>query len=156
VQNLIESLPSTESNINLHNDRLLAYHNIERNATDQKTRFDKTCRNNHKYEAGDYVFIPKSNARTGKLEAQFRGPYKIIEVLPGDRFRVENRRFKRGPLVVPLDRIKRWPGEWSGPEAVSPEGKYLLDVTIALFWLLLLLLSVWTLLSMVCEFAYAV
>jgi hypothetical protein len=156
VQNLIESLPSTESNINLHNDRLLAYHNIERNATNQKTRFDKTRRNNHKYEAGDYVFIPKSNARAGKLEAQFRGPYKIIEVLPGDRFRVENRRFKRGPLVVPLDRIKRWPGEWSGPEAVSPEGKYLLDVTIALFWLLLLLLSVWTLLSMVCEFAYAV
>jgi hypothetical protein len=74
VQNLIESLPSTESNINLHNDRLLAYHNIERNATNQKTRFDKTRRNNHKYEAGDYVFIPKSNARAGKLEAQFRGP----------------------------------------------------------------------------------
>jgi hypothetical protein len=111
VQNSIESLPSTESNINLHSDRLLAYHYIERNATDQKTRFDKTCRNNHKYEAGDYVFIPKSNARAGRLEAQFRGPYKIIEVLPGDRFRVENRRFKRGPLVVPLDHMKRWPGE---------------------------------------------
>jgi hypothetical protein len=112
VQNLIESIPLSESNINVHDDRLLAHHNIIRNAASQKTGFDRNRRNNQKFKVGDFVFIPKTNARAGKLEAQFRGPYKIIEQLPGDCFWVENRRLKRGPLVVPRDRIKRWPGEW--------------------------------------------
>ncbi|XP_050315532.1 uncharacterized protein K02A2.6-like [Anthonomus grandis grandis] len=114
IQGLIDSIGGgVHCNLDIASDRALAYSRLQQNAAAQKKRFDEHRRNNHTFLMNDFVFVPKSNARAAKLEPEFRGPYKIVEILPGDRFKVENKRFKRGPLIIAKDHLKLWPGEWT-------------------------------------------
>lgn len=88
---------------------------VNKNQTKQKERFDKK-RIKVNFNVGDLVRVERDIPSTGgsrKLVSKIRGPYRIIEVLPNDRYIVEdtplsrkgNRNFK-GTFSV--DKIHPW------------------------------------------------
>lgn len=87
--------------------------NIKKNQENQKERFQINHKPPREYKIGDNVVIfrePPSTGESRKLLRKFRGPYKVTEILYGDRYRVEDkvasdgRRRFRG--VLPADHMR--------------------------------------------------
>lgn len=92
---------------------------IEKQQEYAKKQFDKhrTCQ--RQYSVGDLVRIERTVidkdhvGKSQKLIPKFQGPYRILKILPNDRFLVEdtpltrrgNRRYEN---VVALDKIHPW------------------------------------------------
>lgn len=82
----------------------------------QGIRYNAKRAKSQKYLPGDLVMVERVPAATGqslKLAEKYKGPYVITEVLPHDRYRVEDlpglqntQRFYSN--TVPIDKIKRW------------------------------------------------
>lgn len=93
--------------------RVEADKNIKKNQEKQKERFQISHKPPREYTVGDSVVIfrePPSTGESRKLLRKFRGPYKVTEILYGDRYRVEDslttdgRRRFRG--VIPADHMR--------------------------------------------------
>lgn len=91
--------------------------NIEQNQTKQKQRFDKTRKKARAYKVGDLVLIMKNTQADGqskKLSPKYAGPMIIVQVLPNDRYRVQDMpsstrsATKKYNNVVAVDRMKPW------------------------------------------------
>ncbi|CAH2101045.1 unnamed protein product [Euphydryas editha] len=82
----------------------------------QKSRYDKSTCNPKNIKVGDLVSVHREIQSTGqsrKLAAKFQGPYKIIEVLGNDRYKIEDtpitkKRNRTYSTVVAVDNIKPW------------------------------------------------
>ncbi|CAH2087349.1 unnamed protein product [Euphydryas editha] len=82
----------------------------------QKSRYDKSTCNPKNFKVGDLVSVHREIQSTGqsrKLAAKFQGPYKIIEVLGNDRYKIEDtpitkKRNRTYSTVVAVDNIKPW------------------------------------------------
>lgn len=79
------------------------------------------------FQEGDLVFVIKYAQSTGKLDHGMRGPYRVVRVLPSDRYELRlmsgsygKSTFAAAQYMVP------WKGEWT-PESCSAffEGKVL-------------------------------
>lgn len=86
---------------------------IQANQAKQKEMFAQKFRSPSTYKVGDMVVVfrePPATGESRKLTRKFRGPYKVTDVLFGDRYRVEEsdtcdgRRRFRG--VVPADHMR--------------------------------------------------
>ncbi|XP_076283962.1 uncharacterized protein LOC143210721 [Lasioglossum baleicum] len=88
--------------------RECAARNITKNAECDKTRFDSTKSKLVKFKTGDFVLIRNEERNQTKLDPKFRGPFKIIEVLDGDRYLLKsltgNRTYKYAH-----DRVRKMP-----------------------------------------------
>lgn len=82
-----------------------------------KIRYDTRHKRPYKYNSGDLVSIKRevpSDGKSKKLAAKFQGPYRILKVLPNDRFLIEdtpltrNHGQRRYENVIAIDRIKPW------------------------------------------------
>lgn len=79
----------------------------------QKEKFDSKRAKAVKYTAGTLVLVRitsiPSTGESKKLYPKFRGPYRIVAVLPNERYEVEDLRDKRKQrTVVAVDHIKPW------------------------------------------------
>nr|CAI5827382.1 unnamed protein product [Callosobruchus analis] len=79
----------------------------------QKERFDKTRAEATKYEEGQLVCINYTPPATGgskKLLPTFKGPFRVIKVLPNDRYELEDLREgrKKRRSVAAVDSMKPW------------------------------------------------
>ncbi|XP_076284028.1 uncharacterized protein LOC143210757 [Lasioglossum baleicum] len=63
---------------------------FDRNAAEDKTRFDSSKAEIIRFSVGNYVLIENHERNQTKLDAKFRGLYKIVEVLPNDRYRLKS------------------------------------------------------------------
>lgn len=74
----------TEVNINAIRERAVTL--IDRNAMQDKSRFDKSKATIRKFAVGDFVLLENHERNQTKLDPKFRGPFRIIELLDGDRY----------------------------------------------------------------------
>ncbi|XP_037295316.1 uncharacterized protein LOC119189518 [Manduca sexta] len=92
---------------------------IEKQQEYTKKQFDKHRKTPTKYNEGDLIRIEKTVidkdhvGKSKKLIPKFHGPYRILKILPNDRFLVEDtpltrRGNKRYENVVALDKIHPW------------------------------------------------
>ncbi|CAH1101552.1 unnamed protein product [Psylliodes chrysocephalus] len=83
----------SEDNVDVTTIRKRAAKRLEQNIIKQDITFNKKRSPPKMYKVGDLVLTKViSNPATGeskKLLPKFRGPFKIIEVLPNDRYRVK-------------------------------------------------------------------
>ena len=63
---------------------------IKENARVDKIRFDKNKAKVTPFSVGDYALVENHERNQTKLDPKFRGPYKVIEVLDGDRYVLKN------------------------------------------------------------------
>lgn len=92
-------------------------HNIQRGQEKMKLRHDKNRIPAAKYEVGNLVKISRNNfandGKSTKLLSKFIGPYKIVEALGNDRYRIAdvpgfNRTGKPYKTVIAADRMRPW------------------------------------------------
>lgn len=86
---------------------------IQHSQEQQKERFDATRKKADEYEVGEFVMIKTEAPSTGqsrKLSAKYKGPYRVVQKLYGDRYVIEGdhtegkRRYKG---VQAAERMKR-------------------------------------------------
>ncbi|CAG9137741.1 unnamed protein product [Plutella xylostella] len=109
------SVHEDEPEINLNEIREQAAQNIESNACYDKERFDRHKANVTKLSVGDFVLIENEERNQTKLDAKFRGPLKIIEVLDGDRYLLKSLNSKR-TYKYSHDRVRKIPDQQVPPE----------------------------------------
>ncbi|KAL0819744.1 hypothetical protein ABMA28_007792 [Loxostege sticticalis] len=93
-----------------------ASHKIKEQQTKDAQRFNKTRKVGTQYSEGDLVRVERQVPHDGqsqKLVNKYQGPYRIVKVLPNDRFLIEDtpltrKKGKRYENVVALDKIQPW------------------------------------------------
>ncbi|XP_060807732.1 uncharacterized protein LOC132903434 [Amyelois transitella] len=79
---------------------------IKDNASYDKKRFDSNKAKVHKFSVGDFVLLENEERNQTKLDPKFKGPFKIIEVLDGDRYLLKSLNSNR-TYKYPHDRVRR-------------------------------------------------
>lgn len=80
------TIDNEETVVNIDEVREQAANSIKRNAEVDKISFDSTKAKVTKFSLGDYVLIENHERNQTKLNSKFKGPFKVIEVLGGDRY----------------------------------------------------------------------
>lgn len=97
-----------ELGVDIDEARTNAVFNMEKNACYDKNRFDSTKARLNKFTVGDFVLLQNEERNQTKLDPKYKGPFKIIDVLEGDRYVVKalncNRTYKYSH-----DRIRKMP-----------------------------------------------
>lgn len=60
--------------------------NISQNANYDKDRFDKNKARVHKFVVGEHVLLKNEERNQTKLDPKYKGPFRILEILDGDRY----------------------------------------------------------------------
>ncbi|CAH2105837.1 unnamed protein product [Euphydryas editha] len=94
--------------VDLNTIREHAAQNIQDTALYDKARFDKNKATVRRFDVGDYVLIENEERNQTKLDAKFRGPFKIIEVLDNDRYSLKSLNSKR-TYKYSHDRLRKIP-----------------------------------------------
>ncbi|CAK1582656.1 unnamed protein product [Parnassius mnemosyne] len=94
--------------VNLDEIREHATQNIKKNANYDKNRFDRNKARVCKLAINDYVLIENEERNQTKLDPKFKGPFKIIDVLDGDRYLLKALDSKR-TYKYPHDRVRKVP-----------------------------------------------
>lgn len=79
-----------EVEINVGEIREEAARLMENNARLEKARFNKTKAKITPFSVGDYVLIENHERNQTKLDPKYKGPYEVIEILDGDRYRLKS------------------------------------------------------------------
>lgn len=114
----------SETPIKISETRAQAENNMNRAAQEEKRRFDLNKAKIIKYKVGDNVLIKTDERNQTKLDAKFRGPFVVTEVLEGDRYTLKNITNKR-LYKYPQESLKRFvtgqvPSELDDEEELSP------------------------------------
>ena len=94
--------------IDIEQLREQAGQNIIESAEYDKKRFNKTKAKVSKLSVGDYALIKNEERNQTKLDPKFRGPFKVVELLEGDRYLLKSLTSKR-VYKYPHDRIRKVP-----------------------------------------------
>lgn len=98
------------SEIDLSTIREQAQQNMEKSATYEKQRFDRNKARLNKFSIGDLVLIQNEERNQTKLDPKYRGPFKIIEILDGDRYTLQAINSMR-TYKYAHDRLRKMPGD---------------------------------------------
>lgn len=71
--------------INLDDVRQAASESISKSASYEKKRFDSNKAGESRF-SGEFVLIANEESNQTRLDPKYRGPFKIVEVLDGDRY----------------------------------------------------------------------
>lgn len=94
--------------VDLSEIRQSASKSIEKSASYNKARFDSNKASVSRFSVGEYVLIENEERNQMKLDAKFRGPFQITEVLEGDRYVLKSLSNKR-TYKYAHDRIRKMP-----------------------------------------------
>ncbi|KAF9420876.1 hypothetical protein HW555_003062 [Spodoptera exigua] len=92
---------------------------IDKDQEKAKARFDKNRKKPKSYSVGDLVRIERTvvnkehQGKSKKLIPKLQGPYRIVKILPNDRFVVEDTPLtrkgnKRYENIIAIDKIHPW------------------------------------------------
>ncbi|CAB3260046.1 unnamed protein product [Arctia plantaginis] len=108
-QSLISSdVENDEINIDLDVLRKSAANNIEKSSDYDRKRFNSSKAKLNKFAVGEFVLIEKQERNQTKLDPKFKGPFKIIELLDGDRYLLKALNSKR-TYKYAHDRVRKMP-----------------------------------------------
>jgi transposase InsO family protein len=97
-----------EIEVDIDQVREVASENIQRCAEYDKSRFDTTKATIRNFSVGDFVLLENEERNQTKLDPKFKGPFKVVDVLAGDRYTLKalnsNRTYKYAH-----DRLRRMP-----------------------------------------------
>ncbi|KAJ0169305.1 hypothetical protein K1T71_015189 [Dendrolimus kikuchii] len=101
---------------NLNNVRDEASSNIKTQQLKDIERFNSRRKSGKGYKVGDLVRIERQvphDGKSQKLVVKFQGPYRVMKVLPNDRYVVEDtpmtrKQGRRYEAVVALDKMQPW------------------------------------------------
>lgn len=97
-----------ETDVDIDKVRKVASENITKCAVYDKTRFDVTKAKVNNFSVGDFVLLQNEERNQTKLDPKFKGPFKIIEVLEGDRYKIKALNCKR-TYKYAHDRLRKMP-----------------------------------------------
>lgn len=97
-----------EQAVDLDEARKSSSEKIEKNAVYDKERFDATKAKLNKFSIGDFVLIENEERNQTKLDPKFKGPFRVIEVLEGDRYVLKSLNCKR-TYKYAHDRLRKMP-----------------------------------------------
>jgi len=87
-----------ESVVDVNLIRNIDKHNMEQNSKYDKLRFDRNKATIVKHKVGDHVLLKNEERHQTKLDPKFKGPFLVVELLPGDRYKLKalkgNRTYK--------------------------------------------------------------
>ncbi|CAK1540872.1 unnamed protein product [Leptosia nina] len=81
---------------------------IEKSAQYDKSRFDATKAKFKRFSVGEYVLIENEERNQTKLDAKFKGPFVVTEVLDRDRYTLKSLTSKRSYKYA-HDRLRKMP-----------------------------------------------
>lgn len=81
---------------------------IEKSAQYEKNRFDSTKARLNKFSVGDFVLLQNEERNQTKLDPKYKGPFKVVEVLDGDRYTLRALNSRR-TYKYAHDRLRRIP-----------------------------------------------
>ncbi|CAH4036424.1 unnamed protein product [Pieris brassicae] len=79
-----------EIEIDVEEARKQADRLIKTNSFLDKARFDKNKAKVTSFSVGDYVLIENYERNQTKLDAKYKGPFEVLEVLDGDRYHLKS------------------------------------------------------------------
>lgn len=98
----------SEEGVDISLTREQAVRSIEKSAAYEKSRFDSSKAKVDKFKVGDLVLLQNEERNQTKLDPKYKGPFKIIELLDGDRYTLKsltgNRTYKYAH-----DRVRKMP-----------------------------------------------
>lgn len=97
-----------EPEVDLDQVRSDAVTNMERGAAYDKVRFDSTKAKIKPFSVGDFVLLQNEERNQTKLDPKYRGPFRVIEVLDGDRYVLKALNSKR-TYKYAHDRLRKMP-----------------------------------------------
>lgn len=97
-----------DTEVDLEEVRQTAAKGIESNASYEKQRFDSTKAQLNKFSVGDFVLIENEERNQVKLDPKYRGPFRVIELLDGDRYKLKALNSKR-TYKYAHDRLRKMP-----------------------------------------------
>ncbi|CAH2084649.1 unnamed protein product [Euphydryas editha] len=97
-----------EQVIDLDQVRTEAVENMEKGAAYDKARFDSTKAKITPFAIGDFVLLRNEERNQTKLDPKYRGPFRVIEVLEGNRYTLKALNSKR-TYKYAHDRLKKMP-----------------------------------------------
>ncbi|XP_047543250.1 uncharacterized protein LOC125075584 [Vanessa atalanta] len=97
-----------ETDVDLNEIRDRAAENITKGAEYDKARFDKTKAKIKNFAVGDFVLLENEERNQTKLDSKYKGPFKVIEVLDGDRYMLKALNSKR-TYKYAHDRLRKMP-----------------------------------------------
>lgn len=97
-----------EIEVELEKLRSEAVENMQKGADYDKARFDSTKAKPKPFSVGDFVLLQNEERNQTKLDPKYRGPFKVIEVLPGDRYSLKALNSRR-VYKYPHDRLRKMP-----------------------------------------------
>jgi ribosomal protein L21E len=108
---LLSELQTDINRLSLPEIREKAKARLDSGQNKQKQRFDAQRAKASMYAVGTLVLVQitstPSTGESKKLHPKFRGPYRVVAVLPNERYEVEDLRGKRKQkTVVAVDHIK--------------------------------------------------
>lgn len=111
---LLNSVREEINRLDLNEIRTNISKHITEDQKRQKERYDKARRDAAKYREGELVMVhvtsPQASGTSRKLNAKYKGPFRITKVLMNDRYEVEDLRegSRRVKTVMSPDHLKRW------------------------------------------------
>lgn len=103
---------NNELEIDILEARKQAENNIKINAQNEKHRFDAKKAKIVKFSVGDFVLLQNEERNQTKLDPKYRGPFKVVELLEGDRYVLKglncNRTYKYAH-----DRLRKMPESYA-------------------------------------------
>lgn len=99
---------NAEHDVDLNLIRQVAIDRIQKSAKYEKARFDKTKAKIKRFSLGEFGLIQNEERNQTKLEAKYKGPYEIIEVLENDRYKLKSLSSKR-TYKYAHDRLRKMP-----------------------------------------------
>ncbi|XP_049885762.1 uncharacterized protein LOC126380418 [Pectinophora gossypiella] len=123
IRALVRDVAQAPSAVNRESRREMArQRTAEQLSNNQRTmdaRVNRERRPPRMFQEGDHVFVIKFAQSTGKLDHGMRGPYRVLRVLPNDRYELKllagsygKSTYAAAQYMVP------WRGEWT-PESCS-------------------------------------
>lgn len=97
-----------DTEVDIDQVREIATENIQSCAEYDKTRFDSTKATIRKFAVGDFVLLENEERNQTKLDPKFKGPFKVLEVLDGDRYTLKALNSKR-TYKYAHDRLRKMP-----------------------------------------------
>lgn len=97
-----------ECDFDLNESRTLAIQNMEANAKYDKVRFDKTKSKVNRFSVGDFVLLKNEERNQTKLDPKYKGPFRVSEVLEGDRYVLKALNSRR-TYKYAHDRLRKMP-----------------------------------------------
>lgn len=108
--------PDSIHRLDREDDYRRAHENLQASANKQKEQFDRKRRDTTQIAVGTFVVAMNNTCRKPRIDNHFAGPYKVIETISGDRYRVVRIGAPQERKMFAKDQLRVWPKEWTADD----------------------------------------